>query len=77
MIGITPFNPASPQPCVSPSSLINAIYEREQDGFSAPIYNDYPLNMGSMNSMSDSNDSNQKKKANCTINEVKKMLKAE
>lgn len=72
----TPFNPTSPQPCVSPSSLINALYEREEHGFSAPFCNDYPtIGMGSMNSFSD--DSETKKKAIDTIKEVKQMLEGE
>lgn len=30
--------PQSPQPCVSPSSLINNLYQNEQEGFSAPVF---------------------------------------
>ena len=39
----------SPQPCVSPSSLINHLYDREQEGFSAPIYHDYTSQKSSSN----------------------------
>jgi hypothetical protein len=73
----TPHNIQSPQPCVSPSSLINALYDGEEQGFSAPLYNDYPLDINSFGSQSskkksNSKDSNNKKSSGVKKEEAKK-----
>jgi hypothetical protein len=48
-------NVQSPQPCVSPSSLINNIYNNEMEGQSAPLFQNmrgYDMSSGSKSNMS-------------------------